>query len=304
MPKSVEIDSHSGFCAGVIRAIKSAERHLDEKGMLYSLGSIVHNEEELQRLSSKGLRTVNSIDSLPKGETILIRAHGEPPSTYRKARQSGVTIIDCTCPVVLKLQQSIKEAYQRTRAEGGQIIIFGKIGHAEVLGLLGQAEGKAEVVENMDMLKEAISDGRVRIDGPIEVFSQTTKSPSEYRDICSFLEEEMARERGIGPKEFRSTGDLKVHQTICRQVASRHEQLSTFARDHDIIVFVSGNESSNGKVLGNLCKSVNERTYRIGGLSDIHEEWFRSDDRVGVCGATSTPRWLLDAVAQRISRIP
>ena len=293
MAIQVEIEKHSGFCGGVIRAIGRAEKFLEESPgrILYSLGDIVHNEAELRRLGEKGLITVDK-DVLmnipdPSSETLLIRAHGEPPQTYSLAQKLGLTVIDCTCPVVLKLQKSIREAYERVKPAGGQIVIFGKIGHAEVLGLLGQVSGDAVVIENMPMLLSALEDGSIRTDKPLEIFSQTTKSPVEYSEICKVLESCP----GAG---------LQVHNTICSQVASRHEELADFALRHDVIVFVSGVSSSNGKVLFDLCKSRNQRTYHISDPSELEPEWFSDGDKVGVCGATSTPGWLLEQVAERI----
>ena len=295
---TVDIDKNSGFCAGVIRAISKAEEFLkgkaDEEQRLFSLGAIVHNDSELDRLMKQGLVTIDKEDLeemvKAEGETLLIRAHGEPPQTYKTASDLGFSIIDCTCPVVLKLQQSIREAYLRQQNEGkGQIIIFGKIGHAEVLGLVGQTDGSAIVVENLMMLETAVSDGIIKFDLPTEIFSQTTKSPSEYSVLCSRFKEIIA-----------DTELLSIHQTICSQVATRHERLSRFALDHDMIIFVAGKASSNGKVLCDLCKSLNIRTYHIDSVSEIKREWFRADDKVGVCGATSTPKWLLEEIADNI----
>ena len=305
---TVDIDSNSGFCAGVIRAIGKAEEFLKESGedrRLYSLGAIVHNDAELNRLVNQGLVTIDreDLDEMvaAEGEVLLIRAHGEPPQTYRTAESLGFSIIDCTCPVVLKLQESIREAYGRIQAEGkGQIIIFGKIGHAEVLGLIGQTDGTAIVVENTIMLDEYIKDGRIDLGVRTEVFSQTTKSPAEYSMLCTRLEEEMASYNELSIERFKGRELLHVHNTICIQVAARHERLSKFALDHDIIIFVSGKASSNGKVLCDLCKSMNIRTYHIDSTDEIKREWFRADDRVGVCGATSTPKWLLEDVAEHI----
>ena len=306
---TVDIDSNSGFCAGVIRAIGKAEEFLNENEgsgkNLYSLGAIVHNDAELSRLVDKGLVTIDKEDLEEMvnadGEVLLIRAHGEPPQTYEQAGSLGFSIIDCTCPVVLKLQQRIKDAYRRQSEEGrGQIIIFGKIGHAEVLGLIGQTDGSAIVVENIIMLEDLIKGGDIRLDVPTEVFSQTTKSPAEYRRVCSRLEEEMARYNELSVERFKGRGLLCIHDTICSQVATRHERLSKFALEHDMILFVSGKASSNGKVLCDLCKSLNIRTYHIDSVAEIKREWFRADDKVGVCGATSTPKWLLEEVAQYV----
>ena len=310
---TVDIDKNSGFCAGVIRAISRAEEFLkvndgasEDGKRLFSLGAIVHNDAELSRLVSQGLVTIDKedLEDMPKveGEVLLIRAHGEPPKTYEKASALGFEIIDCTCPVVLKLQQRIKEAYDKQMADGhGQIIIFGKIGHAEVLGLLGQTEDTAVVVESIAMLDKLVEDGVIRLDIPTEVFSQTTKSPAEYSGMCAKLEEDMAHYNELSIERFKGRGLLSVHDTICSQVATRHEKLSRFALEHDIIVFVSGKASSNGKVLCELCKSLNIRTYHIDSTSEIKREWFRADDKVGVCGATSTPKWLLEEVAEHIS---
>lgn len=292
MALKVEIDRRSGFCGGVIRAISRAEEFLagNPSGKLYSLGAIVHNEAELKRLGDKGLVTIGHEDisaiPSPENETLLIRAHGEPPSTYELASQAGIKVIDCTCPVVLKLQKSIKEAYSRK----GQIVIFGKVGHAEVLGLLGQVGGDAVVIENMKMLLSALEDGTIRTDIPLEIFSQTTKSPTEYSEICKVLSK-------------RTRAGLTVHNTICSQVASRHEELASFSENHDVIIFVSGVSSSNGKVLCDLCRSRNPRTYHISSVEEIAPSWFRPDDNVGICGATSTPRWLLEEVASSIERL-
>jgi len=305
MAIQVEIEKHSGFCGGVIRAIGRAEKFLEESPgrTLYSLGDIVHNEAELRRLGEKGLITVDK-DGLmnipdPSSETLLIRAHGEPPQTYSLAQKLGLTVIDCTCPVVLKLQKSIREAYERVKPAGGQIVIFGKIGHAEVLGLLGQVSGDAVVIENMPMLLSALEDGSIRTDKPLEIFSQTTKSPVEYSEICKVLSETLPHIDSPDGSTGSPSG-LTVHNTICSQVASRHEELADFALRHDVIVFVSGVSSSNGKVLFDLCKSRNQRTYHISDPSELEPEWFSDGDKVGVCGATSTPGWLLEQVAERI----
>ena len=279
----VEIDPGSGFCGGVIRAITRSEDFLSQEGRLYSLGAIVHNDAELGRLQKQGLITVNSLEEVPEGGTVLIRAHGEPPSTYESAKKRNLTVIDCSCPVVLQLQRRIRDAYIRLHQDGihGQIIIFGRVGHAEVLGLLGQVDGDALVVENPQMLEDAME--KLDFSEPMEIFSQTTKSPLEYKVICDMLLARGAR--------------LTVNDTICAQVASRHEKLVSFARTHDIILFVSGKSSSNGKVLSDLCRSVNPHTYLINSPAEIEAGWFQSGQSVGICGATSTPKWLLEQVA-------
>ena len=275
----VETDPGSGFCGGVIRAITRAEEYLSTGGTLYSLGAIVHNEAELSRLHEKGLVTVNSLQDVPEGGTVLIRAHGEPPSTYKEAAARGLSVIDCSCPVVLKLQERIRNAR-------GQIIIFGRVGHAEVLGLMGQVGGNALVVENEKMLREALRSGSIDLSKPVVIFSQTTKSPTEYDNICRMLREAGAK--------------LTVNNTICAQVAGRHERLAQFAASHDIILFVAGRSSSNGKVLSDLCRSVNPATYLIGSEKEIDFSWIKDGQSVGVCGATSTPKWLLEKVAEEV----
>ena len=304
----VEIDRHSGFCGGVIRAIKRAEsflkEHPDEN--LDSLGAIVHNDAELDRLKQMGLTTIDYDDlsqtQNAEGHTLLIRAHGEPPVTYMRAGGVGFNIVDCTCPVVLKLQDSIREAYARVHPAGGRLLIFGQIGHAETLGLMGQANN-AVVIENMAMLVEAVENGTIDAAKPIEIFSQTTKSPAEYADVCAFLEDKMAEAHNVDTQEFRAMDLLRVHNTICTQVATRQARLSEFAAKHDIIIFVSGKASSNGKILSSLCKKTNIRTYHIESPAELNGQWFRPDDSVGVCGATSTPRWLLEDVAEKILEI-
>ncbi|MBQ9451550.1 MAG: 4-hydroxy-3-methylbut-2-enyl diphosphate reductase [Bacteroidales bacterium] len=295
---TVGIDPHSGFCGGVIRAIGTAEEFLDAgEGRLFSLGAIVHNEEELARLESRGLITLvkEDLDSTSRpvvGDTLLIRAHGEPPQVYEALRKSGIKVIDCTCPVVLGLQKKIREAYARVAPAGGQVVLFGKIGHPEVLGLVGQVEeGGVIVVETVEQLRERLADCSIRPDHDIELFSQTTKSPEGYAAVRACLQAAM---RGAA---------LTVHDTICQQVASRHRELQDFARSHDVVIFVSGRESSNGRVLCELCRRANPRTWHIGSVSGLRSEWFRPDDRVGVCGATSTPKWLLEEVAEAIKNL-
>lgn len=287
MALTVEIDSHSGFCGGVIRAIDSAESYLAAHpgGELEALGPLVHNEAEMGRLSSKGLRTIDSLASA-RGKSVLIRAHGEPPRTYEEAGRLGLELIDCTCPVVLKLQRRIKAA----GAGDACVVIFGKVGHAEVLGLVGQVGGDAVVVQDKEMLLEAVNAGRIPSEGPVELFSQTTMDPGQYNDLALCLSSAV-------------TGPVHVNETICVQVSSRHAGLRAFAASHDAIVFVAGAESSNGKVLFSLCRQANPRTWRAGSPEEIDAAWFRPDDKVGVCGATSTPKWLLEAVAKKILQV-
>lgn len=287
----VETDPGSGFCGGVIRAIGTAEKYISKcGGHLYSLGDIVHNEEELQRLSGLGLQSVSldSIDSLVPGP-LLIRAHGEAPEVYSKLEDRGFSVIDCTCPVVLKLQKDIREAWTRVRPLRGRIIIFGKIGHPEVLGLVGQTGGEATVVEGVDGVQALVSSPEFNADAPVELFSQTTMSPEGYASVKSALS-------GL-------CHNLRIHETICSQVASRHKSLSEFAASHDVVVFVSGSSSSNGKVLSALCRQVNRKTYVVASPAELHPEWFEGAESVGVCGATSTPKWLLEDVASAIRKM-
>jgi 4-hydroxy-3-methylbut-2-enyl diphosphate reductase len=236
------------------------------------MGLIPTNHEGLEKLSSQ--------------DTLLIRAHGEAPSTYEKLKSLGINIIDCTCPVVLKIQDSIRESHKRLGAEG-TIVIFGKIGHAEVLGLMGQVGDDAVVVESLEQLKEKLAQGKVV--GPVEIFSQTTMSPAGYEQICHYLSKHIS--------------NVTVHDTICRQVAYRHRELVDFAKKHDAVVFVSGRQSSNGQVLCELCRSVNPRTYRVVDESELQAFWFSASDSVGVCGATSTPKWLLEKVAEKLKEL-
>ncbi len=296
MPKSVEIDSRSGFCGGVIHAIQTAEKLLRSEKELYSLGDMVHNEAELSRLSGKGLVSIDydDLDQIVEagGKHLIIRAHGEPPATYARLRSLGFEIVDCTCPVVLNLQEMIRRTYEKSLEYGGSILIFGKVGHAEVLGLVGQTESSAVVVENTAQLDEKISLGELDTSRDIDVFSQTTMSPPEYDALCDRLRTRM-----------RNGAELTVHDTICRQMASRHRQLQDFAANHDVILFVSGRTSSNGKVLSELCKEANFRTFNIVRAGNIKREWFRPDDRVGICGATSTPKWLLEEVAACVENL-
>ena len=278
-----EIDPGSGFCHGVVRAVGKAEEILSGGTSLYSLGAMVHNTAELKRLADKGLEIIDleGIRQLGAGSTVLIRAHGEPPSTYSLAENRGINLVDCTCPVVLKLQKDIAAAYALVSASGGKVVIFGKRGHAEVNGLVGQTEGNAIVIEN---LSETDS---LDLTGHIELFSQTTRDPEEYAALTLALQEK--------------TSDIKVHDTICRQVFGRHRKLATFAAGHSVILFVSGRDSSNGKVLFELCRAHNKRTYWVESPEDIRPQWLRGASSIGITGATSTPRWQLEEVAEKVN---
>lgn len=284
MKLTVEIDSRSGFCHGVVRAIEQAENYLKYSPRLYSLGAIVHNSLELERLKKKGLEIL-SIEDVAQlhDDVVLVRAHGEPPETYELARRNKLQVIDCTCPVVLKLQERVRATWERLREVGGQVVIFGKKGHAEVNGLVGQTGGAAIVISN---LEEAAA---LDFSRPVALFSQTTKDPDEYRRIAELISAERP--------------DAEVFDTICRQVAQRHKSLVEFARNHSVVLFVSGRESSNGKVLFELCRGVNPCTWWLENGTQIDPAWFHDGDTVGICGATSTPKWQLEEIFIYLQRL-
>lgn len=274
---SVRIDPNSGFCFGVIYAIQMAEDILDEQGYLYCLGDIVHNDEEVQRLEQRGLRIIDyAVFEQLQDETVLIRAHGEPPSTYQRALRNNLTLIDASCPVVLKLQNRIKSSYDKQEP----IFIYGKHGHAEVRGLLGQTNGNAVVFESLDELLQ------YELPANITLYSQTTKSTDSFYRIKAELEQ-----RGH---------TVNANDTICRQVSNRDKELRRFAAQYDQIVFVSGTKSSNGKVLYQVCKETNPATHFVSTLEEIRSEWFTPGQSVGICGATSTPMWLMEAVRENL----
>ncbi|WP_193408646.1 4-hydroxy-3-methylbut-2-enyl diphosphate reductase [Hymenobacter glacialis] len=274
---SVRIDPNSGFCFGVIYAIQMAEDLLDEQGYLYCLGDIVHNDEEVQRLEARGLRIIchEKLAEL-RDEAVLIRAHGEPPATYQMAMENNLTLIDASCPVVLKLQNRIKTSYDKKE----KIFIYGKHGHAEVLGLLGQTSGNAVVFESLEELL------RHELPENITLYSQTTKSTNSFYNIKNQLE-------GRGYQ-------VNANDTICRQVSNRDKDLRRFAAQFDQIVFVSGTKSSNGKVLYQVCLETNPQTHFISNVGEIQSEWFAPGQSVGICGATSTPMWLMEQVRERL----
>lgn len=273
----VKIDSNSGFCFGVVYAIQLAEEILNEKGILYCLGDIVHNDEEIARLRKKGLVIINH-DQLKelKDETVLIRAHGEPPATYQLAIENNLTLVDASCPVVLKLQNRVKQSADDAK----HIYIYGKRGHAEVEGLIGQSTGEVVVFQDASELDFEKMPKR------ISLYSQTTKSTEKfYKMYNTFLE------NGI---------EVDLNDTTCRQVSNRDIQIREFARSSDVIIFVSGLKSSNGKVLHDVCKANNERTYFISSASELKREWFAQNETVGICGATSTPMWLMEEIKNNI----
>lgn len=281
---NIEIDERSGFCFGVVTAIRKAETELAAKGNLYCLGDIVHNSNEVERLESIGLKTITHDDLRRlKGVTVLLRAHGEPPSTYTIAERNGIEIIDATCPVVLALQKRIKEAYNSSDA---QIVIYGQTGHAEVNGLVGQTDGTAIVVEGEGDLD------KIDFTRPIALYSQTTKSVEGFNDLAA----EISRRLAPGVK-------LSTYDTICRQVAGRVEHLRGFAAAHEVIIFVAGAKSSNGRILYNHCREVNESTHIVADCSELDASWFDGAASIGICGATSTPRRLMEQVRDTVAEM-
>ena len=284
MAVRIEIDKDSGFCPGVVSAIRKAEEELDKSGKLYCLGDIVHNSKEVERLKQKGLVTITH-DELRRlhDVKVLLRAHGEPPETYRIAKANGIEIIDATCPVVLKLQQRIKKSY--SAAGRPQIVIYGKLGHAEVNGLVGQPDGNAIVVEGVEGVDN------IDFSRDIVLYSQTTKSLEGLQQI----EAEIRRRR--------PQASFECHDTICRQVANRMPRIRRFATEHELVLFVSGRKSSNGMILFNECVSANPNTHIIFSEDDILPEWLDGISTIGICGATSTPSWLMNNVKKKISDI-
>lgn len=282
--KQIEIDSGSGFCFGVTTAIKKAEEELEKGTPLYCLGDIVHNGRECERLKQLGLITINHDEFQQLHDVkVLLRAHGEPPETYEIARQNNIEIIDATCPVVLRLQKRIKREYDLTDGHRKQIVIYGKNGHAEVLGLVGQTEGKAIVIESLEEAK------RLDFTKDIRLYSQTTKSLEEFCQITDYIQQHI--EPGATFKSF---------DTICRQVANRMPNIRDFAKRHDLIFFVSGKKSSNGKILFGECLKVNPNSYLVDDPSEIDFSLLKHADTIGICGATSTPKWLMEACRQAL----
>ena len=275
----VEIDEGSGFCFGVVNAISKAEEELAKGGTLYCLGDIVHNSREVERLKAMGLVTINHDEfNRLHDAKVLLRAHGEPPETYETARRNHIEIIDATCPVVLRLQKRIKQEYTRQDDEDTQIVIYGKNGHAEVLGLVGQTNGKAIVIEKLEEVT------RLDFTKDIRLYSQTTKSLDEFRQIVSYIEAHIAPQ-----------ASFQYFDTICRQVANRMPNIREFAASHDLVFFVCGHKSSNGKILFQECRKVNPNTWQIDRPEEINKELLRQARSIGICGATSTPKWLMEA---------
>jgi 4-hydroxy-3-methylbut-2-en-1-yl diphosphate reductase len=283
----VVIDSNSGYCFGVEFAIQMAEDEMHENNILYCLGDIVHNDKEVERLAKKGLKVINRDELIKlKNCRVLIRAHGEPPETYQIALRNNIELVDASCPVVLKLQNRVKNAYDKMHEKNGQIVIYGKNGHAEVVGLAGQTEGNCIIISSEEDLD------KLDYSKPITLFSQTTKSTEGFYKIKNLIEERIQKEKG----EF-STEDFSPNDSICRQVSNREPQLANFSTRHDVILFVSGKKSSNGKALYEVCKSTNPNSYFIEDENEIKPEWITGCKSVGICGATSTPMWLMEKVA-------
>ena len=282
----IEIDSDSGFCFGVTTAINKAEEELLKEEPLYCLGDIVHNSMEVNRLSKKGLKTIdhNQFFQL-RNKKVLLRAHGEPPSTYEIAKENGIEIIDATCPVVLNLQKNIKKAYLSSNTEDTQIVIYGKIGHAEVNGLVGQTEGHAIVIESLDDLN------KIDFTKKIKLFSQTTKSIGNFDQIVEKIKENIT-----------DCKNFEFNDTICRQVANRIPKIINFVSKHELVFFVSGKKSSNGKVLLDECSKINSNIHLISDLEELDFSLLEGVNTVGICGATSTPKWLMEELKSKIER--
>lgn len=283
---NIEIDNKSGFCFGVQNAIGKAEDALRGDDQLYSLGHIVHNEVEVDRLQKMGLKTIDHDEFFRlKDCKVLIRAHGEPPSTYEYARNNNITLIDATCPVVLKLQQRVKTAAEKMHEENGQLVIFGHQGHAEVAGLIGQTNNEVVVIDRPDDYK------KIDLSRPVVVFSQTTKSVADFKKLARNLQEQA------------TSGKLETHDTICRQVSNRVPHLEKFAVRFDVVLFVGGQRSSNAQVLFDVCKQHNPRSYFVSSPDDLKAEWFSGAESLGISGATSTPQWLMERIAERAKQL-
>jgi 4-hydroxy-3-methylbut-2-enyl diphosphate reductase len=283
----VTIDVNSGFCFGVVFAIQMAEDELNQSGSLYCLGDIVHNNMEVERLEAKGLKIINHEQFAQLSNTkVLIRAHGEPPETYRTAIENNIELIDASCPVVLKLQNRIRNGYEHVGE--GQIVVYGKEGHAEVNGLVGQTNGRAIIVESVDDLD------KLDYSKPIQFFSQTTQPTEGFRQMRAEIERRIAKAGGDNPLQLES------NDTLCRQVSNREPQLREFAAAHDVILFVAGKKRSNGWVLYNVCKEINPNSFFVSSWDEVNLDWFETESRIGICGATSTPMWLMEEIASNL----
>ena len=289
----VEIDKRSGFCFGVQNAVEIAEKALKRGEKVFSLGPIVHNDKEVERLSSLGLVSIDHNQfSYLTDCNVLIRAHGEPPETYQTAEKNSITIIEATCPIVKKLQSKMREAWIKARSENGQVVIFGKPGHAEVVGLLGQTNNEGILISDPGGLS------RIDFSHPVYLFSQTTMSAEEYKKISILMGEKMRESGFLDPAK-----SLVINKTVCNQVSNREPHLKSFALKHDVIIFVSGRESSNGRMLFSVCKSVNPDTHFVSSPDEINRSWFSGKNSAGICGATSTPKWLIEKITRIVSEI-
>jgi len=289
----VEIDKQSGFCFGVQNAVEIAEKALLRGEKVFSLGPIVHNDKEVDRLLSLGLASIDhDMFRNLKDSKVLIRAHGEPPETYMTAEKNNLTIIEATCPIVKRLQSKIRETWIRTKEGDGQVVIFGKPGHAEVVGLQGQINNEGILVSGPDEL------WKIDICKPVYLFAQTTMSVKEYSTLTDILRTRMEKSGISDPAQ-----NLIINKTICGQVSNREPHLKAFAKKHDIIIFVSGRESSNGKMLYSVCKNINPETHFVSSYEELEKSWFIGKKSVGICGATSTPKWLIENIRDIISNI-
>lgn len=289
----VEIDEKSGFCFGVQNAVEIAEKALLRGEKVFSLGPIVHNDREVERLSALGLVSIDH-DKFRKLRNckVLIRAHGEPPETYIEAEKNNITIIEATCPIVKKLQSRIKETWEEIRAHQGQIVIFGKPGHAEVVGLMGQTLNEGILVSSPEDLE------KIDVTKPVWLFAQTTMSIRDYDNFASLIRARMKEKGIVDPEKL-----LHVSKTICGQVSNREPHLKAFAKKHEIVIFVSGRESSNGKMLYSVCRKINPETYFVSSTDEINRSWFEGKNSAGICGATSTPKWLIEKVRDFVATI-
>lgn len=285
----IEIDKNAGFCFGVEKAIERAEEELKKNKTIYCLGEIVHNGEEIKRLEEKGLKTITYKEYRKlKNATVFLRAHGEPPETYKIARENNIQLVDATCPIVSKLQNRIKSKYNDIKKDDGQIVIYGKEGHAEIKGLVGQTDGQAIVIDHTDNLE------RIDFNRPVYLYSQTTKSKKAFNEIRTKIEEYFRELKN------HDASKLKFHQTICGQVANRESNIFEFANKHDVILFASGKNSSNGKVLFSVCKNANPRSYFISNVNEVEKAMIENCNSIGISGATSTPSWLLKNIKAKV----
>jgi 4-hydroxy-3-methylbut-2-enyl diphosphate reductase len=281
----VEIDRNSGFCFGVINAIKAAETELEKSDMLYCLGDIVHNGKEVNRLEKLGLNSISKEEYYTlKNCKVLIRAHGEPPETYEYAKKNNIELIDATCPVVLTLQEKVKRSYETKLEQNGQVVIFGKKGHAEIVGLNGQTKHNAIIVENTDDIQ------KIDMSRPVALYAQTTKPIEQFKEIADIIS-----------AKIKPDVDVEIKDTICRQVSNRVPNLKRFVAKYDLILFVAGKKSSNGQYLYSVSKAENKNSHFISKIEEIEKSWFDGVNSVGICGATSTPNWLMEQVAKWVS---